>query len=200
MKTLNRILFVSLAILFLVSSCTMEKRLYRGGYYVSYKKSQPTPGKQEQKTSEAVAAIEKAEVSTSTAEMAIRSQIRTTWGSKETIKNIPAFSEPAKKEITPSLLRHEFKNTESTKQEIKSSPAFQQKNRSSSTSGDGGGNRALRGLLMLILGLLMFGIGAIFGFAVGGAGGLLLFWLFGLAGTIMIIVGLVMIIVGLATA
>ena len=32
--------FLSLVFIFLISSCTMEKRLYRPGFYVSHKKSQ----------------------------------------------------------------------------------------------------------------------------------------------------------------
>ena len=47
MKSIKQLSFIGLAIILVLNSCTMEKRVYMSGYHIEWKKSKHNPDKQE---------------------------------------------------------------------------------------------------------------------------------------------------------
>jgi len=47
MKNLKHLLFSGLALMLVLSSCTMEKRIYSSGYHIEWNKSKQNPDRQE---------------------------------------------------------------------------------------------------------------------------------------------------------
>jgi hypothetical protein len=205
MKKLLRILFIPLVFLFILSSCTMEKRLYRPGYYVSHKKSATVPEKQEHIVAkDIIPATEKKDnpaVKTGKPETIPVSTIRESKPAKEnTVETFFAFSKKKQKEAGSSPTHNSVHKITTANAKPKSGSSIRQKNHAATHSSSGSGNRAVRGLIMILVALLLIGLAAIFAVLIGGTGGLLFGWLFGLAAFILIIVGLVMIILGIAGA
>jgi TM2 domain-containing membrane protein YozV len=64
MKRVKSILFIGIAVMFLLSSCTMEKRVYLSGFHVEWKKSKEHVNHQEQIRNNALIEAEQNQVAT----------------------------------------------------------------------------------------------------------------------------------------
>ena len=197
MKLSFSFLWLSLLLIVVFNSCTIEKRLYRGGYHVEWNKQLRSVD--EAKTSTGNRTVEQ---TTSLAETNL-----------ETVTDIPSATENAKKttedlEQSTSISSNPVTNQSISQSVVKSqthdyqTESLDESNNSTSvhkknSQRDSSGGIS-RGLLVILIGLVFIGLGLIFNSALGTVIGSIMLLLFGLAGAIIIIVGLAMLIFRIA--
>lgn len=64
MKSIKQLSFIGLAIMLVLNSCTMEKRVYMSGYHIEWNKSKNNPDRQELVSNDNVKKIEQSQIGT----------------------------------------------------------------------------------------------------------------------------------------
>lgn len=205
MRKLKQSLLIGLAFILILSSCSMEKRVYMPGYHAEWKNSKYKIDKCEfgnSNTSKEVKSLDKDEVNT----IVITKPTETSFANKSDMnknthsassENLSYFTKSHKIEVAKkdNVVISNYTNLTSKtniipKNEIKKLNSTKKKKREN----DSGGG-AISGLLMIILALALIGLGYLFYISLG-IFGMILFIALGVGGAIFLIAGLIIIIAG----
>ncbi|MDP2385829.1 MAG: hypothetical protein Q8M29_05630 [Bacteroidota bacterium] len=201
MKKLNPLLFIPIAFIIILSSCTSEKRIYRPGYSINWKKSRSTAKESK------IININAQGSDTFIAKQGEPASLPQTKVSETD------FSKLNKKELTSPIGNSAFTSTGSKSDRVnnrhtsikgfttdhktildsphkKVQPAIYAKSK-----GDSGSGGVVKGILMIVLGFVLLGLGYIFYTSLG-VFGTILFLIFGIAAVIYFIAGTIIILRG----
>lgn len=191
MKILFSFLWTAILLISVLASCTIEKRLYQPGHHVEWnKRARSVNGTEivteKQASDQVISADEK---------------------NTEMIAPIPAIEETTMAEERTTVLsqtQDRVSNTSKNSTVTNTTNSDQQtetldqshevKSVLKKASQREGSNGFTRGLLVILTGLLLIGLGFLFNSILGSVFGTIFLIIFGLGGSIMIVVGIVMLV------
>jgi len=186
MKSIKQLSFIGLAIMLVLNSCTMEKRVYMSGYHIEWNKSKNNPDRQELVSNDNVKKIEQSQIGT----------IEQYKNGSNTLENVPTIdNENLTASLDNSIILPSHKTISFSKNEnsvtAKTNQTFEEKTVISkkiskakkkaekNNAADGGGKSQLVALLLCIfigvlgihrfylgytgIGILMLLTGGVFG-------------------------------------
>lgn len=188
-----------LALLFLIASCTVEKRLHLRGYHIAGMKRMHTSSQDKPEIKETTlpakgintATIQSTDLETGVTER-LKSENKELLVQNTTAGTHPEKSLPKTESSIPAVSKAEIAHQESNVTTIQG----KKKTSESSTQMEREGmSKVTRGLLIILVALALFGLGLIF-YSFMGVFGLVMLYIFGLGGAIFFIAGIFVMLFG----